>query len=124
VLVISERSDRRVERSGEAYSTRVIGVYATRPGVLLTERGIDDSLDDTVPVGVIGVIPTRVSAENGAIRRGDILVTAGTPGHVMNAEAAVVNGVKLYPTGAILGKALEPFAGPGSGLIRVMVNAR
>jgi len=38
VLVISERSDRAVERSADAYSTRVVGVYATKPGVILTER--------------------------------------------------------------------------------------
>jgi hypothetical protein len=67
VLVISARSDRRVARSKAPYSTRVIGVFATRPGVLLTERNIDAKLDDTVPVGIAGVIPTKVSAENGAI---------------------------------------------------------
>ena len=62
VLVISTRSDQRVERSRSPYSTLVAGVYATKPGLLLTERHIDDNLDDTVPLGVIGVIPTKVSA--------------------------------------------------------------
>ncbi|MGQ0641875.1 MAG: hypothetical protein ACT4P6_14085 [Gemmatimonadaceae bacterium] len=124
VLVISTRRDRRVARSAERYSTHVIGVYATKPGVLLTERGIDESQSDMVPVGVVGVIPTRVSAENGAIRRGDILVTAATPGHAMRTDPVIVNGVKLYPTGAILGKALQEFAGPGRGLIKVLVNVK
>jgi hypothetical protein len=124
VLVISTRSDQRVTRSHEAYSTRVIGVYATKPGVLLTERGIEDSLDDMVPVGVVGVIPTRVNAENGPIKRGDILVTARAPGHAMRATPQEVNGVKLYPSGAILGKALQNFAGPGTGMIKVLVNVK
>ncbi len=124
VLVISTRTDRRVTRSAEPYSTRVVGVHATKPGVLLTERGIDESLVDMVPVGVVGVIPTRVSAENGAIRRGDILVTAATPGHAMRTDPVIVNGVKLYPTGAILGKALQEFAGPGTGTIIVLVNVK
>jgi len=124
VLVISARHDRKVSRSAEPYSSRVIGVYATKPGVLLTERGIDDSLDDMIPVAVIGVLPTRVSAENGAIRRGDILVTAGTPGHAMRTAPVEVQGVKLYPSGSILGKALENFAGPGTGVIRVLVNVK
>ena len=54
VLAISTQSDRRVTKSATSYSTAVIGVYATKPGVLLTERTIDESLDDMVPVGVIG----------------------------------------------------------------------
>ncbi|MGH7710454.1 MAG: beta strand repeat-containing protein, partial [Gemmatimonadaceae bacterium] len=123
VLVISRRSDRKVSRSAEPYSSRVIGVYATKPGVLLTERAIDDSLDDMIPVGVIGVIPTRVSVENGAINRGDILVTA-TPGHAMRSSPLDVQGITLYPSGSILGKALENFAGPGTGVIRVLVNVK
>jgi hypothetical protein len=102
----------------------VIGVYATRPGVLLTERGIDERLDDTVPVGVAGVIPTKVSAENGPIRRGDILVSASTPGHAMRSEPVVVGATKLYPSGAIVGTALESFPGPGTGLIRVLANVK
>ena len=118
VLAISESSNRRVERSSESYSTLVIGVYATRPGVLLTERDVDASLDDMVPVGVVGVIPTRVSAENGAIRRGDLLVTAATPGHAMRGTD------RDRMLGAILGKALEPFEGPGEGVIQVMVNVK
>ena len=124
VLVISTRSDRRVTRSSEAYSSHVIGVYATKPGVLLTERGIDDTLGDMIPVGVVGVIPTRVSAENGAIRRGDILVSAATPGHAMRTDPVEVKGIKLYPSGAIIGKALENFAGPGTGVIKVLVNVK
>jgi trimeric autotransporter adhesin len=118
VLVISERADRRVRKSSEPYSTRVIGVYATKPGVLLTEREIEASLDDMVPVGVVGVIPTRVSAENGAIRRGDLLVSARTPGHAMRADP---NRLRF---GMVLGKALEEFAAPGSGTIRVLVNVK
>jgi hypothetical protein len=118
VLVISETSDRKVEKSGEAYSTRVIGVYATKPGVLLTERDIDASLADMVPVGVLGVLPTKVSAEGGAIRRGDLLVAAGAPGHAMRADP------RRLRFGMVLGKALEAFPGPGTGVIRVLVNVK
>lgn len=119
VLVVSTRTDRRVERSARAYSTAVIGVYATRPGVLLTERDVDDDTrTDLVPVGVLGVIPTKVSAENGSIRRGDLLVTARTPGHAMRGTA---RGRML---GAVVGKALAEFRGPGTGVINVLVNVR
>ena len=45
------------------------------------------------------------------------------PGHAMRAEPEVVNGVLVYPTGAILGKALEPLAA-GTGVIRVLIALR
>jgi len=118
VLVISSESDRRVEKSNDAYSTSVIGVYATKPGVLLTERSIDDGHEDTVPVGVVGVIPTKVSSENGPIRRGDLLVTSRTTGHAMRGTD---RGEML---GAVIGKALENFDGSGTGIIKVMVNVK
>jgi len=118
VLVLSTRSDRRVEKSGTAYSPLVVGVYATKPGVLLTERHIDEELDGSVPLGVIGVIPTKVSAENGPIHRGDLLVTASVSGHAMRGTA------RSRMFGATIGKALEDFAGPGTGVIRVLVNVK
>lgn len=118
VLAISTRSDRRVEKAGGRYSTRVIGVYATKPGVLLTERDVNASLDDLVPVGVVGVIPTKVTTENGAIRRGDLLVASSTPGHAMKGTS------RSRMLGAVIGKALGEFAGPGAGLVQVLVNVK
>ena len=118
VLVISDQSDRRVERSDEAYSTRVIGVYATKPGVLLTDRDINAGLKGHVPVGVIGVIPTKVSGENGPIRRGDMLVTAATAGHAMRGT----DQDRMF--GAVIGKALAEFTGSGTGVIPVLVSLK
>jgi hypothetical protein len=118
VLVISDELDRRVEKSGEPYSTRVVGVYATKPGVLLTDREIDARLDDTVPLGVIGVIPTKVSSENGAIRRGDLLVTSSRAGYAMKGTD------QSRMMGAVIGKALQAFDGNGTGVILVLVNVR
>ena len=124
VMVISELSDRTMEKSSTAVSTKVAGVYATKPGVILTELGIDENLDALVPVGVIGVIPTKVCDQNGPIRRGDLLVTSSRPGHAMKAIPVDVKGVLIYPTGAILGKALENFETGKTGLIKVLVNVK
>jgi hypothetical protein len=41
----------------------------------------------------------------------------------MKAQPEVVNEVALYPTGAILGKALEPLP-QGTGMINVLVTLR
>jgi hypothetical protein len=124
VLVISTTRDRTVEKSSTPYSTAVVGVYATKPGMLLSDRNIDESHDDRVPMGVVGVIPTKVTSENGAIHRGDLLVTSSTPGHAMKASPITVNGITFYPSGVIIGKALENFEEEGSGLIEVMVNVK
>jgi len=83
VLTISQSSDRKVEKSNTAYSTLVAGVYATKPGVLLTEETINTELIDKVPMGVIGVIPTKVCLQGGAIKRGDMLVTSSIAGVAM-----------------------------------------
>jgi hypothetical protein len=118
VLIISTHNDRTVMKSYEPYSRLVVGVYATKPGVLLTERDMDDNFENTVPMGVIGIIPTKVCGENGSISRGDLLVTSSLPGYAMRGS----DHEKL--TGAVLGKALENFDGTGTGIIKVLVNTK
>lgn len=118
VLVISTRTDRTVEKSSGPYSTLVAGVYATKSGVLLTERNVNDAHQDTVPVGVVGVIPTKVTSENGPIHRGDLLVTSSLAGFAMKGTD---HDLML---GAVLGKALENFTDPGAGVIKVLVTVK
>ncbi len=94
VMVISTSSDRKMEKSSEPYSTLVAGVYATKPGVLLTEKeGVED-VTDQIPMGVIGVIPTKVCDEGGPIKRGDLLVTSSKPGYAMKADPKKSNMVR------------------------------
>jgi hypothetical protein len=117
VLLISTKADRTVVKSDEAYSSLVAGVYATKPGVLLTEESINGSLAGKVPMGVVGVIPTKVCGDGGVIHRGDILVTSSRPGYAMKADLN-----KLKP-GQAIGKALEEFSGE-TGKIKVLVNVK
>lgn len=118
VLVISLDKERAVAKSGEAYSTLVLGVYATKPGVLLTEEHIDSDLSNKAPMGVIGVIPTKVCTEGGAIQKGDLLVTSSTSGVAMKA-----NLDKVKP-GQVIGKALENYNSTGISKINVFVNCK
>jgi hypothetical protein len=99
-------------------------VYATKPGVLLSDLGVDDDRSEKVPLAVVGVVPTKVTTEGGIIRRGDLLVTSSTEGHAMKASPVTIDGIELYPTGTILGKALQSFDGTGSGIIEVLVNVK
>jgi len=118
VLIISQSSDRKVEKSNTAYSTLVAGVYATKPGVLLTEENIENDLTDKVPMGVVGVIPTKVCGEGGAIKRGDMLVTSSIAGVAMKADPDKVK------VGQVLGKALEDYSSDGIGKIKVLVSIK
>jgi hypothetical protein len=133
VLVIGQ--DGRLAHAAEPNATNLAGVYSTRPGFLgdmrFAERGLVDpsdapttEADDTwLPVALMGVVPVKVTAEDGAIRPGDLLTTSATPGHAMRAKPVEVGGTAIYPTGSILGKALEPLAS-GKGKIGVLLLVR
>lgn len=119
VLVISQSSDRKVEKSSAPYSTLVSGVYATKPGVMLTERNAEeDKLDDMVPMGIIGVIPTKVCLEGGVIKRGDLLVTSSVAGVAMKADPDKVK------VGQVIGKALQDYSNTGVGKVNVLVSIK
>jgi len=118
VLAISTNKDRAVEKSSEPYSTLVAGVYATKPGVLLTEENINNDLTGKVPMGVIGVIPTKVCLQGGSIKRGDLLVTSSIPGVAMKADPEKVR------VGQVIGKALEDYSTNSVGKIKVLVSIK
>jgi cell shape-determining protein MreC len=74
-----------------------------------------------VPLAVLGIVPVKASAENGAIRPGDALTTSGTPGHAMKAKVVTVDGISFYPSGVLIGKALEGLDS-GTGVIKMLVT--
>ncbi len=116
LLVIDPAGKRRLALAHRPYSTLVAGIYSTKPGVLATPYQIDDvRVSQEVPLAVVGVVPCKVSAENGPIAVGDLLVTSRTPGHAMKGS----NRSRML--GAVVGKALEPLAS-GKGVIQVLVT--
>jgi len=110
VLVVDDAG--QMTRSTEAAQENVVGVYSTQPGFL---GGADENGNNAgkVPLAVIGVVPVKVTGENGAIKPGNLLVTSSTPGHAMKAGAD-------RRVGTIIGKALTPFNG-SSGVIQMLV---
>lgn len=116
LLVVDETADRQIVLASRPYSTLVAGIYSTKPGILATPRGIGEAAAHAeVPMAVMGIVPCKVSAENGAIRRGDLLVTSSTPGHAMKGT----NRGRML--GAVVGKALGSQAA-GTGVIEVLVT--
>ncbi len=114
VLAISRETDRAVALSDQPYSSAVVGVYSTKPGFVgggvIQETAADGS---TIPVALVGIVPVKVSAENGAIHRGDLLTTSATVGHAMKASE--------FRVGTILGKAMGELES-GTGIIQVLLT--
>ena len=118
VLVINTNSDRQFTLAKTPYSTLVAGIYSTKPGVTATPHTSEDpKLAGEVPLAIVGIVPCKVTNENGPIARGDLLVTSSTPGYAMRGSD------KNMLTGAVIGKALQPFSG-AKGMIEVLVTLR
>lgn len=136
VIVLDPTTDGGFAMSQTPRSTLVAGIYSTKPGLLGSTHDWDDvaraladtsegdepphynTLDlgatiDEIPLAMIGIVPCKVSAENGAIRPGDLLVTAALPGHAMRDENP--------RNGTIVGKAMGTLE-HGTGIIRVLVT--
>jgi hypothetical protein len=64
---------------------------------------------------MVGIVPTKVTDENGGIQPGDLLVTSSLPGHAMKGTD------RSRMMGAVVGKALQPLKG-NTGMILVLVT--
>lgn len=116
VLVIGPDSGSDVVKSSEPYSTLVTGVYSTKPGVVGRRQRVDLKASKTeVPMAMIGIVPTKVSAENGPIRRGDLLVTSSLSGFAMKGTD------RNRMLGAVIGKALGNL-NSGTGVIEAVIT--
>ncbi|MFZ4662757.1 MAG: hypothetical protein ACOYNY_37475 [Caldilineaceae bacterium] len=114
VVVIDPDNDERVIKSYQANDPTVAGVISTDPALLIGQA------DSPSPLALAGRVPVKVSAENGPIRRGDLLTTAATPGHAMKATPVLINGIPFYTPGTIIGKAMGEIEA-GVGIIIVLV---
>jgi hypothetical protein len=114
VLIIDPENPGKFLKSAAAYSTAVTGVYSTKPGVI-GRRQTTPKNSDEVPMAMIGIVPTKVSAESGPIKPGDILVTSSTIGYAMKGTD------RTRIPGAVIGKALGNLES-GTGVIEVVIT--
>jgi hypothetical protein len=116
VLVLQEDGPADVHKSTESYSTLVAGIYSTKPGLVGRRQTTDQSQSKTeVPMAMVGIVPTKVSTENGPVRRGDLLVTSSTPGYAMKGT----DRSRMF--GAVIGKAMGNLDA-STGVIEVLVS--
>ncbi|MCC7361888.1 MAG: hypothetical protein IT317_20560 [Anaerolineales bacterium] len=95
--VLAINPDGQLVRSSSAYQLTVVGVYSTEPSYVGNGQHAGDA--DYAPLAISGVVPVKVTNENGAIVAGDLLVASSTPGQAMRAGDDA-------PLGSIIGKAL------------------
>jgi hypothetical protein len=114
LMVIDPSAPGKFLKSAEAYSTLVAGIYSTKPGAVGRRQTTSKSPDE-IPMAMIGIVPTRVSAENGPIKTGDLLVTSSTVGYAMKGTD------RERMLGAVIGKALGSLDS-GTSVIDVVVT--
>jgi hypothetical protein len=108
-------NDGKLQRSTRPYQASVVGVYSTKPG-FVGGSPVNGPLANTVPLAMVGIVPVKVTALNGAIHIGDLLVSSALPGRAMRAGSNP-------PIGTIIGKALGPLD-RGTGTIMMLVMMR
>jgi hypothetical protein len=88
----ANQGHRGKQQPGERRNPRcVVHIFSTKPGLLGTNRKVDESTpQNEVPLAVVGIVPCKVTAENGAIRIGDLLVTSSTTGHARTVAGCLV----------------------------------
>lgn len=114
VLVVDPNAPGKFLKSGEPYSTAVTGIYSTKPGTVGRRQKTPYSPDE-VPMAMMGIVPVKAIAENGAIRPGDLLVTSSKVGYAMKGTD------RSRMLGAVIGKALGKLDS-GTGVIEVVVT--
>jgi hypothetical protein len=116
VLVIDPSAPGKFLKASQAYSTLVAGIYSTKPGFVGRKQPPTPETSATeVPMAMVGRVPAKVTAENGPIKVGDLLVASSTSGRAMKGTD------RSLLTGAVIGKALGSLDS-GTGVIEVLVT--
>ena len=117
VVEIDTANGEMFQLSSRSNSTSVAGVISTKPGVTLNSVvSAKEITDDTPRLALSGRVPVKVTAENGAIRAGDLLVSSSQPGRAMRAPATP-------QAGTVIGKAMQKLD-RNSGEIEMLVMLR
>jgi len=112
IVVLDEEEEKKIKKSSHSYSALVVGVVSTNPNMTM---GVLEDNENHPPVALLGRVPTKVTAENGPIKIGDLIVSSSKPGYGMRCD----NYDKCQ--GAVVGKATENLES-GEGMIEVLIK--
>lgn len=116
VLIIDDTHLGKFLKSSEPYSQGIAGVYSTKPG-LVGRRQTTPRTSEEIPMGVVGILPVKVTTENGPIHPRDLLVASSKAGYAMKGTD------QSRMIGAVIGKAMGAIES-GTGVIEVLVNVQ
>lgn len=88
----------KVAKSTQPYDKTVVGVISTSPTVILRDLG---RFENGAFLAISGIVPCKVTNENGVIEVGDLLTSSSKPGYAMRCAESQ----KCF--GTTIGKALE-----------------
>ena len=108
--VANSNTVRRCSRSADP---DIMGIVSSRPSTVGNYKKAYENNPNYAIVGLLGQVPAKVSAENGAIRPGDSLTSASQAGYLMKAVAG----------DSTVGVALEELVS-GTGVVNVLISRR
>jgi hypothetical protein len=111
--VVAIGSDGKLLRTTKANEADVAGVFSTQPAMI---AGLEKEGAPQVPLAVAGMIPVKVTTENGPIHPGDLLVSSSISGHAMRAP-------EMPAPGTVIGKAMQSLES-GRGTVEMLVMLR
>jgi len=109
LVIIGDDLEQGLIKSNKKFDTRIAGIVSTDPKIYM------GAAKDKTPLALAGIVKCNVNTENGAIKRGDLLVSSSMPGYAMRASTHEVK------PGMLVGKALQTLAS-GKDQIFVLVN--
>ncbi len=89
----------------------ILGVYSSNPAIIGNSQAEKDP-ENSVLVGLVGVIKTKINTENGPIKIGDFITISSTP----------KVGMKATENCMVVGRAMDNYDKDGTGLINVLVK--
>jgi hypothetical protein len=104
VLVVDINAPDTYRRSSQSFEQAVAGVVSTNPNIVVG----NGRTNYTAIMAMVGRVPVKVSGENGAIHKGDLLVTASSTGYAMKYNADRDERIGMV---GVIGVALESFDG-------------
>ncbi len=111
LLIIDIDNPNRFKISNNSNSHLVAGVYSSNPGFIGHDRN-NNSINN-ISMALVGIVPCKVTNENGVINIGDLLVSSNLAGHAMKTDNP--------QTGTVIGKALET-SNMNSDLIKILLT--
>ena len=115
VMVVDFNSPDTYRRSSQSNEQAVAGVISTNPSIVVG----NGQTNYTAVMAMVGRVPIKVSAENGIIKKGDLLVSASEKGYAMRYDSTKDDGSKVI---GIIGLALEDMSSSKNGKIMGLVR--